>query len=115
SFIRIADQRPSEESYRIGVTLSGTDEALRAQLRLAEGEGLVVTQLVPDGAAAVSGVQRLDVLIVLDGKRLTTVEAINSQIREIKDKTVELRLLRGGKELALTIAPRKTKEMTSTD
>jgi C-terminal processing protease CtpA/Prc len=103
----------TEERYRIGVTLSGTDQALRSQLRLAEGEGLVVTDLVDGSPAAAAGVQKYDVLVVLDGKRLTTVEAINNQIQEIKDKEVELRLLRGGKELTLRIAPRKGKEPAS--
>src|SRR5262249_55244017 len=51
-----------------------------------------------------------DLLIMLDGKRLTTVEAINQQIQEIKEKSVELRLLRGGKEMTLQIAPRKQQE-----
>lgn len=101
--------------YRIGVTLSGTDQALRSQLRLAEGEGLVVTEVVEGSPAATAGVQKHDVLIVLDSRRLTTVEAINSQIQEIKDKEVELRLLRGGKELALQIAPRKTQQPAADD
>jgi membrane-associated protease RseP (regulator of RpoE activity) len=101
-----------EEHYRIGVTLSGSDETLRRQLRLAEGEGLVVTDVVADSAATAAGIQKHDVLIVLDGKRLTTVEAINSQIQEIKEKSVELRLLRGGKEMTLAIAPRKQQEPT---
>ena len=35
----------SEESYRIGVTLSEADDTLRAHLRLAAGEGLVVTEV----------------------------------------------------------------------
>jgi S1-C subfamily serine protease len=80
------------ERYRIGVTLSEADDTLRTQLRLAAGEGLVVTDVVPDSAATAAGIQVNDVLTVLDGKRLTTVEAINAQVQEIKDRLVELRL-----------------------
>jgi hypothetical protein len=100
----------SDERYRIGVTFSEADETLRQQLRLAAGEGLVVTEVVADSAAAQAGVQMHDVLTVLEGKRLTTVEAINAQIQEVKDKSVELRLLRSGKEMTVQIAPRKTQE-----
>jgi hypothetical protein len=103
----------SEEHYRIGVTLSEADDTLRTQLRLAAGEGLVVTEVVADGAAAEVGIQTHDVLIVLDGRRLTTVEAINAQIQEIKDKSVDLRLLRAGKEMTIPITPRKVREGTA--
>ena len=97
-----------EDEYRLGVHLSEADDTLRNQLRLATGEGLVVTEVVADSAAAQAGVEPHDVLTVLDGKRLMTVEAINAQIKEIKERKVELRLLRGGREVVLEVAPRKT-------
>jgi PDZ domain len=103
----LLDAPAAEERYRIGVTLSEADATLRTQLRLAAGEGLVVTEVIAESPAAKAGVEAHDVLIVLGGKRLTTVEAINSQIQEIKDKAVELRLLRAGKELSFRIAPHK--------
>lgn len=107
--------QPAQERYRIGVSLSEADDTLRAHLRLVAGEGLVVTEVVEGGAAARADVKPHDVLIVLDGKRLTTVEAINAQIQEIKEKTVELRFLRGGNELTVQIAPRKTQEAAFLD
>jgi|GEM_PF-4878522 len=103
------------EPYRIGVTLSEADDTLRQQLRLASGEGLVVTDVVADSAAAKVGIQVHDLLTMLDGKRLTTVEAINAQIQELKEKSVELRLLRNGKEVTMTISARKTKEAAFAD
>jgi C-terminal processing protease CtpA/Prc len=102
-----------QERYRIGVTLAEADETLRTQLRLATGEGLVVTEVIADSAAAGTGVQVHDVLILLDGKRLTTVEAVNNQVQEIQGKTVELRLLRAGKEMTISLAPRKVKETSA--
>ena len=103
------------EHYRIGVTLSEADDTLRQQLRLAAGEGLVVTDVVADSAAQEAGIQAHDVLTMLDGKRLTAVEAINAQIQELKDKPVELRLLRSGKEMTMQIAARKTQETAFAD
>jgi len=105
----------SAEHFRIGVTLSEADDTLRQQLRLATGEGLVVTEVLDDSSAAKAGIQVHDVLTMLDGKRLTTVEAINAQIQELKDKSVELRLLRSGKEVTLQIAARKSQEAAFTD
>jgi predicted metalloprotease with PDZ domain len=105
----------AQETYRIGVTLAEADDTLRAHLRLAAGEGLIVTDVIGESAAAAAGILQHDVLVVLDGKRLTTVEAINAQVQELKDKSVELRLLRGGKEVALPIAARKTQEAAFVD
>lgn len=102
------------ERYRIGVTLSEADETLRTQLRLASGEGLVVTEVLSSTPAESAGIRVHDVLTMLDGKRLTTVEAINAQIQEIQDRAVEVRLLRGGKETTAQITPRKSAEPTHT-
>lgn len=98
----------SEAPYRIGVTLSAADDTLRSHLRLAAGEGLVVTDVVKESPAETSGIKLHDVLVQLDGQRLNTVEATNAQIQEIKDRTVEIRLLRAGQELALEIQPAKS-------
>jgi hypothetical protein len=97
-----------EPQYRIGVSLAEADETLRAQLRLAAGEALVVTDVVAESPAAKGGVEPHDVLIVLDGLRLSTVEAANAQIQEIKDREVELRLLRGGQEKSIRVTPSKS-------
>jgi predicted metalloprotease with PDZ domain len=99
-----------EQRYRIGVSLSEADATLRSQLRLAAGEGLVVTEVVDDTPAAKAGIQKNDVLVKLDGKRLTTVEAVNSQIQEIKDRKVAVALFRGGSEIVVEVAPRLTTE-----
>jgi len=104
----------SDNRYRIGVTLSEADEALRSHLKLGAGEGLVVTEVVDDSPAAKMGVKQNDVLVELDSKRLTTVDAINAQIQEIKDKTVLLKLLRSGQEVTCQIAPKKGSEPAAT-
>lgn len=99
-----------DDRYRIGVTLAEADDTLRAQLKLAAGEGLVVTEVVPETPAAKAGLKPHDVLVKLDGKRLTMVEAINAQIQEIKDRGVSLEFLRGGKEMSVELAPQKNQE-----
>ena len=106
---RLADVQQSH--YRIGVTLSEADDTLRSHLKLAGGEGLVVTEVVDDSPAAKMGVKLHDVLTELDGKRLTSVDAINAQIQEIKEKTVLLKLLRSGQEVTCQIAPKKSDDV----
>ncbi|MGI8982707.1 MAG: PDZ domain-containing protein [Pirellulaceae bacterium] len=100
----------SENRYRLGVTLSEADDTLRSHLKLAAGEGLVVTEVVDESPAAKMGVKQHDVLTELDGKRLTSVDGVNAQIQEIQDKTVVLKLLRSGQEVTCQIAPKKSSE-----
>jgi len=97
----------SSGQYRIGVTLAQADDTLRNQLRLAAGEGLVVTEVVADGPAAKAGIQQHDVLTKLDDKRLSTVENLEAQVQEIKDRSVTLEFLRGGREMSCSLAPQQ--------
>jgi serine protease Do len=94
-----------DNQYRIGVTLAAADDVLRSQLRLADGEGLVITDVVADGPATKAGLRKHDVLVKLDGKRLTTVDACNAQLQEIKDRKVTATVYRGGKEISLELSP----------
>lgn len=104
-----------EPRYRIGVVLSEADDTLRAQVGLAAGEGLIVTEVFPDTPAAKAGIQPHDVLVILGGKRLSSVDAVNAQIQEIQDREVELKLLRSGREVTLKIAPVKEAAATFAD
>jgi C-terminal processing protease CtpA/Prc len=107
------DGASAEHHYRIGVALAEADDVLRSQLRLAAGEGLVVTDVMAESPAAKAGIQRHDVLTKLDDKRLTAVEVVNAQIQEIKDRPVSIALYRAGNEVLLTVTPRLTEEPTS--
>lgn len=100
----------NEPRYRMGVTLAEADDTLRGQLRLAAGEGLVVTEVVPDWPAAGAGIRLHDVLTKLDGRRLTTVDAINAQIQKIKDRKVSVTFFRAGREMTCELAPRLSNE-----
>ena len=55
----------------IGVSVGPADGVLRSQLRLPEGTGVVVTQIVPDSPAQSAGVEVDDVLLSVNGKPIT--------------------------------------------
>jgi membrane-associated protease RseP (regulator of RpoE activity) len=97
----------AEPKYWLGIGLAAADDALRAQLALPPGEGLVVTSVDNDSPAAKAGVMVNDVLLKLDGKGLTTIEALSEQLQTIADKSVSLGLLRRGKPATLTVTPEK--------
>lgn len=98
---------PVDGKYWLGVGLATADDTLRSQMSLPAGEGLVVTNVESDSPAAKAGVLVNDVLLNLDGKPLTTTEALTEQLQALADKSVSLELLRRGKPAMLTVAAEK--------
>jgi serine protease Do len=93
--------------YYIGVAVSAPSDALRAHLGIERG--LVATEVVKDSPAEKAGVKVHDVLVEIDGKPLDRTETLVQQVQAARDKAMELKLLRAGKErtLQVTPAPRK--------
>jgi membrane-associated protease RseP (regulator of RpoE activity) len=96
----VAESKPK---YWLGLGLAAADDTLRSQLSLRAGEGLVVTGVENDSPAAQAGVMINDVLLQLDEKALTTIEALSEQLQSIAEKSVSLKLLRRGKPATLTV------------
>jgi serine protease Do len=103
----IMRQQAEEPKFWLGVGLSAADDTLRSQLSLAAGEGLVVTNVEADSPAAKAGVMTNDLLVKLEDKALTTIEALTEQLQTIADKTAPLELLRHGKPATLSVTPQK--------
>ncbi|MFO0956894.1 MAG: site-2 protease family protein [Isosphaeraceae bacterium] len=95
----------NREDDILGATLSPVNEALRAQLDLPEGQGLLVETLADGGAAAKAGLQRFDVLLSLNDQPLPTREVFQEKLKATHDKTLKLGLLRGRKETTLLARP----------
>jgi len=91
--------------FWLGLSLGGLDETLRLHLGIAPGTGLIVNSVENDSPAAKAGVMVNDVLLKLDGKAISTVEALAAQIQEIGAKSVPLELVRRGKPAMLTVSP----------
>ena len=108
----LADQQGTER-FQIGVSLAEADDTLRAQLQLPAGEGLVVTEVLAGTPAEKAGVKQHDVLVELDGKRLTKVEEITQQVQEIKSRSVAARLIRHGKPETIEVVPEKVAAATT--
>lgn len=98
-----ADQPSPSKSQWIGVMCVPVDDALRAQLQLAEGQGLLVGDVVPDGPAAKAGVQQYDVLLSAAEKPLTDVPTLSKTVEQ--GKPFSLELLRGGEKVTLEVTP----------
>src|SRR5687768_3068855 len=92
----------------IGISVGPADGVLRSQLRLPEGTGVVVTQVVPGGPAAEAGVEPHDVLLSVDGKPIAGGEDLDKVLQAAKPDgaMLALKLLRTGQNLEKHVKPR---------
>lgn len=90
----------------LGLTLDGLDPALRKQLNVAEGQGLVVSAITPGGPAERAGLLASDILLTLNDQPLAESDDLAKRLKEAGEKAVPLALLRGGKPLSISVRPR---------
>jgi S1-C subfamily serine protease len=87
------------------MTLASADDVLREHLELPKDQGLVVTALDPNCSAARAGIQQNDILLKVHDLPLAKPEDFISRLKEIGEKPVALKLLRGGKVRVLDVQP----------
>ncbi|RUL89376.1 PDZ domain-containing protein [Tautonia sociabilis] len=98
---------PQGERYVIGVTIEAPDDAVRAQLGLPEGQGVIVMSVSPDSAAAEAGLKPNDILVTLGGEPIVGARELSEQVQENGAKPVELTIIRDGEETTVEVTPRK--------
>ena len=91
----------------IGVECYPVRGALRAQLALPEGQGLLVERVMPDSPAAKAGLQQYDVLVAAGGKPLGTILDLAEAVGAAKEQKLSLELLRGGQSTKIEVEPAK--------
>src|SRR5437867_9894576 len=98
------DRMPKVPVTFLGVETSEVPSVLCDQLGLAKGFGLVVDYVVPDGPAAVAGVQQNDVIKMLNDQILTDPGQLAKLVRSYSEGTnVTLTILRKGQEQKVTV------------
>jgi len=94
----------------IGVTIGAVDQTMADALGLKEVKGIIVQELVADGAAKAAGIREGDVILTVDGREVNKQNELQSYIatRHPGDE-VTLRIFRDGKtfEKKVTLKPRK--------
>ncbi len=91
--------------YWIGVMCHAVDDALRTHLRLPEGQGLLVADVVPGGPAAGVGIARHDILLTAGGQPLATPKDLVAAVTASSDKPLGIILVRGGEHLSVDVTP----------
>ncbi len=91
----------------IGVSLGEVSPALRSHLSLAERQGVIVLQVVPDSPAAAAGLKVHDVLLEADGVPLSSTQDLLKVIRENPDGQLELAIIHAGQAKNVLVTPQE--------
>jgi hypothetical protein len=81
--------------------------ALRTQLAIPDGQGLVIENVAPDGPAAKGGIKQYDVLLRAGDRPLGTVLDLIDAVNKAQEKELAVELMRGGQKRTLSITPVK--------
>jgi PDZ domain len=97
-------ERERKPTPYLGVVSLPAPPALGAQLGLEEGFGLVVENVLPDSPAQAAGIQRFDVLKLLNDQQLVSPDQLARLVQRLgKDAEATLTIVRKGQEQKLTI------------
>ena len=93
---------------RLGIEALDLSEQLGEYFGAPDGQGVLVSAVMPDTPAAKAGLKAGDVITKLDGDRIHNVGELRAKLEEKhEEKTVTLTLLRKGAETTLTIEPQQ--------
>ena len=94
--------------FWLGITCTPADAAMRSQLGLLDGQGLVVREVRSESPAWRAGIFKHDVLVTANGQTLKTGEDLIRAVDDIDgDGTVKLSLIRKGKPVEVLATPAK--------
>lgn len=102
----VTEAAPATPSYWIGLSGRGVDDpVLRTQLQLAEDMGVVIEEVVPESPAAKAELRKHDIVLRSNGDVVDSMAVLQQQVEAGKDKPIELKVLRLGKEISVTVTP----------
>ncbi len=89
----------------MGVLCGPVDDVVRAHIRMEEGTGLVIQEVVPDSPAEEAGLKKHDILLRVDGEPLRSVAMLVDKVNSAGDKGLKITWLRSGDEMTATVLP----------
>ncbi len=96
---------PQNQGGKLGVTLEPVTPQVAKQLGLDAAEGLIVSEIDPNGPAAEAGMARGDVILEINRKAVSSVSDVKSALEAANDKPILLLVSRRGQTTYLTVRP----------
>lgn len=101
---RPADRaRPAASPRRLGTTFAPVPDAVREQLDLPNGVGLLVDAVEPGSPAAAAGLKRFDILTRFNDQIVCNADQLATLLKLRKPGPVPLTILRGGRERKIQV------------
>jgi len=97
----------TEKSYWIGVVCRPPSLALRQQLGIPKGEGLVVETIAPKSAAEKAGLKRHDIITKIGNTVLKNTGDLRQAVAKSGGEKVAMEILRGGRKQSVSIVPQE--------
>jgi|GEM_PF-4162905 len=101
------EQRGQVSEYWLGLELEPPPAELREKLKLDEGQGLLVEQVMPGSPAAKAGIESEDVLLKANGKPVQKLSDLVELLKSGKDQPIKITLLHDGEEATVKVTPAK--------
>ncbi|RIX52985.1 PDZ domain-containing protein [Paenibacillus nanensis] len=95
---------PKEPAPFIGAELTDMNEEFAKQLGIEEKEGALVRSVYYNSPAYVAGLKQYDVIVGVEGKKLSTTDALIKEIQSHKvGEEVEFNIIRQQEEMTITV------------
>ena len=108
--VTLGPVQPAPPEFWIGVSVSPVEPALRAHLKIPDGQGLIATDVVADGPAAKAELKVNDILLTMAGKPLRDQAGLVDLVQKNGEKTVAVDIIREGARQTLQVTPQRRKD-----
>jgi membrane-associated protease RseP (regulator of RpoE activity) len=114
--VSVAPASAEKKEYYLGVSLRPLDDALRSQLSMPAGRGVLISEIVKGSPAAEAGLKPFDIIIDFGEKGVESPEKFAALVQSGQDKPAALRILRGGSPRTIMVTPAvRTAEIADVD
>ena len=96
-------RRQARGPRRLGATFAPVPDAVREQIDLTEGVGLLVDSVEPGSPAAAAGLKRFDILTRFDDQIVCNADQLAALVKLRKPGPVPVAILRGGRERKIQV------------
>ena len=90
---------------RLGLDLAEVSDAIKAQVGLPDGKGVVVVSVLPGSPGAKAGFEPNDLLMMIGSDPATGVDKTKELLAKVQDRETEIKIIRSGKQTSLNLAP----------
>ena len=105
--VSLGPVHPATPAYWIGVSAAPLEQALRSQLQIPQGQGLMIVEVHKDSPADKARLRPHDIFLRLDSEPLADQTALAKRVQSHGEKPMKIELLRDGKKQEIQVTPER--------